>query len=68
MLEINWLEAIKIFRETSWEIIKSLWWMWGIILVFLLIEIFFQWFGKWLEKQRVKKWLEKHKTLEDWKK
>jgi len=35
---------------------------------FLLIEIFFQWFGKWLEKQRVKKWLEKHKTLEDWKK
>jgi len=54
MLEINWLEAIKIFKETSWEIIKSLWWMWGIILVFLLIEIFFQWFGKWLEKQRVK--------------
>ena len=63
---------LKEFFEPFWEITKSLWWLWAIVLGIELIKVFFEkffdWFGKWLEKRKVKKWLEEHKTLEEWKK
>lgn len=64
MLEITWFETIKTF----WEIFKLLWWVWVLALGVILIELGFNYLAKFLEERRTKKWLEKHKTLEDWKK
>lgn len=58
------LESIKVF----WIIIKSLWWIWVIVLIIGLFPVIINWFFKWLEGRRLKKWLEEHKKLEDWKK
>ena len=58
--------------ESTWLFIKSSWQLWatilGIGLILVFFEKFFDWLGKWLDERRVKKWLEEHKTLEEWKK
>jgi len=51
-----------------WQIIKSLWFVWvvalGIVVIQFLLNILF----RKIEEIRLKRWLEKHKKLEDWKK
>lgn len=64
MIGISFLEIVKGF----WIIIKSLWWIWALALSIGLFPVIINWFSKWLEERRLKKWLEKHKTLEEWKK
>lgn len=49
---------------TLWVILKSFWLVWLVVALICGIEIFFNWLRRWLDK----KWFEKHKTLEDWKK
>ena len=56
------------FIDPFWQIIKSFWYFWLMIAGFIGIQMFFSWFEKWLGKRRIKKWLEEHKTLEEWKK
>ena len=46
----------------------TFWYIWTIIFGFLLLEILFNYFWKWYEEWQDKKWLEKHKKLEEWKK
>jgi len=60
----NIFEILKVF----WLIIKSLWWVWVIAIGIGLLPRGFDYLAKWLKKGRVKKWLEEHKKLEDWKK
>jgi len=51
-----------------WQIFKSTWKIWVAIFIIalipILVEYFFIWFKKWLDKR----WLEKHKYLVEWKK
>jgi len=63
MFNISFLEFIKSF----WQIMKSLWYVWIIVVVIIGIKVFFRWLEKWLDNRRIKKWFEKHKKLEDWK-
>jgi len=57
-------ESIIVF----WQIFKSTWQIWilivGVGLFRILVEYFLRWFKEW----KLKRWLEKHKKLEDWKK
>jgi len=62
MFNISFLEPIK----SLWEVMKSLWYLWAIVAGIVGIKIFFNWLEVWLEKRRIKKWLEEHKALEDW--
>jgi HJR/Mrr/RecB family endonuclease len=55
-------ELINVF----WQIFKSTWQIWVFILGFVLFMVLIDYFFKWLEKWRNKKWFEKHKKLEDW--
>ena len=64
MFNISFLELIKSF----WEIIRLLWPLWSVLLGVILIKIFWVWFEGWIDRRRTEKWLEKHKTLEEWKK
>ena len=51
-----------------WQVLKSTWQIWSLIfglgLFIILVEYLFKWIEKWLDKR----WFEKHKTLEEWKK
>lgn len=66
------MESIFEILGIFWLIIKSLWWVWALALSIGLLPViinwFSKWFSKWLEERRLKKWLEEHKTLEEWKK
>jgi len=64
MSEFSLFNLIKLF----WDIMKSLRYVWLIAIVIIGVEVFFEWFEPWFNKKQVKKWLEKHKTLEEWKK
>jgi len=64
MFNISFLEFIRSF----WDIIRSLWWLWLIVFGILLIPVSFGWLEGWIDKRRIQKWLEKHKTLEEWEK
>jgi len=55
------------FKE-FWPIIKIFLWVFVILLGIELFQIGFGYLTDWLEKRRIKKWFEKHKRLEDWKK
>ncbi len=58
------LELIKIV----WWVIRTFWWVWVILLGIELFKIGVDYLNNWLQKRKVKKWLEEHKTLEEWKK
>ena len=65
MIGISFLETIK----GIWVyIIKPFWWVWVIAIGIGLLPRGFDYLAKWLEERRLKKWLEKHKKLEEWKK
>jgi len=55
------------FKE-FWPIIKIFLWVFAILLGIEFFQIGLDYLADWLEKRRIKKWLEKHKTLEEWKK
>ena len=55
------------FQE-FWPIIKIFLWIFAISLGIEFFKIGCEYLENWLEKRRTKKWLEEHKTLEDWKK
>ena len=59
----NIFETLEVF----WVIIKSLWWLWLIAFGISLIPIYFRRFERWISKRRAQKWLEEHRTLEEWK-
>ncbi|HPZ75078.1 MAG TPA: restriction endonuclease [Candidatus Pacearchaeota archaeon] len=54
--------------ELMWQIITELWWLWLIVIGISLLSFSFDFLEGWLKKRTVRKWLEKHKTLEEWKK
>lgn len=58
------LELINVF----WQIFKSTWQIWIFILSFVLLMLLIDYFFKWLEEWKNKRWLEKHRKLEDWRK
>ncbi len=65
MIDTSFLEIIK----GIWMyVIKPFWWVWVIALGIGLLPRGLDYLSKWLEKRRTKKWLEEHKTLEEWKK
>lgn len=63
---------LEISMMVMWEIIKSLWFLWvialGIAAVPVLFNILVRKLVRKIEEIRLKRWLEKHKKLEDWKK
>ena len=69
----TWIwEGIKTTFSWAFGFVKfifvPLWYIWAIIFGFLLLEILFNYLFKWYTEWQDKKWLEKHKTLEEWKK
>jgi len=54
--------------KDSWPIVKILLLVFAILLSIEIFQIGLNYLAGWLEKRRIKKWLEKHKTLEEWKK
>lgn len=60
MLEIDFGQFFSDFLKLMWVF----WPIWVFGLFFILIEYFFVWLKKWSDK----KWLEKHKSLLEWKK
>lgn len=56
------------FFISLWQFLQSTWIIWAILfgacLFPILVERLFNWLGEWKDK----KYLEKHKKLEDWKK
>ena len=65
MIHIDYTELIRIFWITF---IKPFWWLWLFALGVGLLPRVFNYLAEWREKKRLKKWLEEHKTLEEWKK
>lgn len=59
---------IKISMITVWQIIKSLWFVWVVALGVAVIPVLFNILIRKIEEIRLKRWLEEHKKLEDWKK
>lgn len=51
-----------------WPIIKIFLWVFVILLGIELFKRGFYYLEIWLKKRRTKKWLEEHKTLEEWEK
>jgi restriction system protein len=51
-----------------WPIIKIFLWIFAISLSIEIFKIGVDYLVDWFEQRRIKKWLEKHKTLEEWKK
>jgi restriction system protein len=51
-----------------WPIIKIFLWVFVILLDIEFFQIGIDYLVDWIEQKRIKKWLEKHKTLEEWKK
>ncbi len=56
------------FFISFWQFLESTWQMWGLILGFGLFIVLVEYLFKWIEKALDKRWLGKHKTLEEWKK
>ena len=59
---------IRQFLDVFWFLLRDLWYLWLIVLLIGVAKPFFSFLSEWLEKRRTQKWLEEHKTLEDWKK
>jgi restriction system protein len=53
---------------TIWQIIKSLWFVWLIAFVLAIIPFLLNILVRKIKEVRLRRWLEKHKKLEDWKK
>ena len=51
-----------------WQIIKSFWFVWVVVLGIVVIQFLLNILSSKIEEIRLKRWLEKHKKLEDWKK
>lgn len=51
-----------------WQIIESLWFVWVIAFAIAVFPILLNILIRKIKEIKLKRWLEKHKTLEDWKK
>ncbi len=60
--------SFSMIIESAWLILKLFWQLWVIVIIISLLPFGFDCLAKWLEKKRTKKYLEEHKTLEEWKK
>jgi len=56
------------FFNVLWQILKSTYQIWLLILVVVLLEILIERILGWIEDWKDKKWFEKHKKLIEWKK
>lgn len=53
---------------TFWEIFKSLWFVWLSAFIVAIVPILVNILISKIKEARLRRWLEKHKKLEDWKK
>ena len=59
---------ITITFVTFWELFKSLWFVWLLSFIVAAASILFNILIRKIKEAILRKWLEKHKKLEDWKK
>ena len=53
---------------TFWVILKSLWFVWLLAFIVAIVPILVNILIRKIKEARLRRWLEKHKKLEDWKK
>jgi restriction system protein len=62
------MEKIVITFVIFWKLFKSLWFVWLLAFIVVIAPVLLDILIRKIQEAKLKRWLEKHKKLEDWKK